>query len=171
MDCKPVKVLVLNTSSRISGAERSLVDVLSFFRKKSLLPLVVLPDKGELYQLLQTQHNLLIVGLLRSKKGQGVYGFIRDVLKLFKHSYQLSLIIKSHNIDLIYSNSASSQLYAILLKVITGRKIIWHVRDNLKTSFFTSIFCYFADKMLCISKHIMEQLPFKHKTELVYNGI
>ena len=58
---------------------------------------------------------------------------------------------------------------------ITGRKIVWHVRDILDNKLQLKLFQFFGlgvDKIICISNAVSKQfLPKNNKVSIVYNGI
>lgn len=165
-----LKVLVLNTSSKQSGAEKSLIDVLKVLQPSCDL-VVVLPSKEGLYYVLEKEFNLEIINLLRFTKNGSFFVRIKEVLSIVKSVSELLVLMKKHQIDVIYSNTLSAQVYGSLLRLFTGKKLVWHVRDNLFNKYVAFALGFLADKIIAISDHILKQIPFKTKVELVYNGI
>ncbi|RZK13123.1 MAG: glycosyltransferase family 1 protein [Flavobacterium sp.] len=109
--------------------------------------------------------------LLRFKKKISFRNLIANLITIVRHTKKLIEILDQHNVHIIYTNDQSAQLYGIILKLVTGKKLVWHVRDNQRFRFISFLFCLGSDKILCVSKHILNQIPFKNRAELVYNGI
>jgi glycosyltransferase involved in cell wall biosynthesis len=59
-----------------------------------------------------------------------------------------------------------------MLKLITRKKAIWHVRDNIRNGLLNTFLIRFSDQIICISDHVYQQLktPEKNK-KLIYGGI
>lgn len=164
------KILVLNTSSKISGAERSLVDVLEVI-STIYTPILIIPSKGEFYKCLEGKVIIEIVKLIRLKRKNSFKEQICNCLKIVKHIFKLNQIIKRYKINIIYANNNSALIYAVLLKIFTGKVIVCHVRDNLNNKILILMYGIFCDKIFCTSEHIKKQIPFKGKVELIFNGI
>lgn len=164
------KILVINTSSKISGAEKSLQDVLHIL-KLNFDILVVLPKKEELYYRLRENFNVKVYNLPRPKNSRILFYSFTGFFQILKTSFQISRLVRKKKIDLIYANANHSNLYAILIKFFSGKKVIWHMRDNLHNKFLSFLFGTYSDKIICISEHLNKQISFPTKKSVIYNGI
>lgn len=164
------KILVINTSSRFGGAEKSLQDLLRIL-KKSFIIWVVLPKEEGLYYELSKSYNVKVYNIHRLKKSKDLSYYFTTLFETFNTSNKIAKLIREEKIDLIYANANHSTLYAIIIKFFTGRKVIWHMRDNLHNKYLSFLFGLLSDKIICISEHLTRQIPFSNKKNIVYNGI
>ena len=162
------RILIINTSAKISGAERSLIDVIDIL-SKSFYVILVLPDDGELFECLKTRVYLQIVPLIRIKRFNGITSMLKSISSFLNGTCQLLGLLREHRINIIYSNTKSGQVYAAILKAITGKYVLWHLRDNI-SRFHACLLGCFANKILCVSEFIFNQVPLKRKM-IVYNGV
>ncbi|RNL53953.1 glycosyltransferase family 4 protein [Pedobacter jejuensis] len=166
---KDSKILFISNTAHLGGAESSLLDVVSILTG-SFQAIVALPGNGRLAQKLQMMAALYFVKLIRFKRN-GAFGLAPQLWQLFKGVIRISRIVVSEKVGCIYANTTQAYLYALPVKLITGRPLIWHLRDNLPGARLTWLLSFFADKIICVSDHLLQQLPHKDKAYLVYNGI
>ena len=164
------KIIVLNTSSRIGGAEKSLQDVLDVLEENNII-WVALPTTEALYAELSKKFKIKNHTLERLEKSKTILLCFSSIFQIFNTSYQISRLVRKEKIDLIYANANHSNLYAILVKLFTGKKIIWHMRDNLNNKLLSLLLSILSDKIICISEHLSKQIFFPNKTQIIYNGI
>lgn len=107
---KPIKVMFVNQSARMGGAEKVLLDFLRFMDRKVILPVVVLPS-GELSKKIEK----LAIQCINVKEFDTL-GSTRKNMN-FKDSFQtFSLVNKLNNIikdikpDIIYTNSVKAHI-------------------------------------------------------------
>lgn len=164
------KILIINTSSKISGAEKSLQDVLNILKKSNKI-WVALPKKEGLYEELNQLFEVKVFNLFRLKKPTNIFYNLLFIFQLFNTSYQIAKFARQKKVDIIYANANHSNIYAILAKLFSGKKIVWHMRDNLNNKLLSTIMGFFSDKIICISEHLSKQIPFSKKNKVIYNGI
>ncbi|WP_188937869.1 glycosyltransferase family 4 protein [Puia dinghuensis] len=162
------KVLILNSSSRIGGAERSLIDLLLVLQKKIHLS-VILPEETELFFALQCKYSTTIVPMPLIKRREG---YFKQLLSIITAARKISRRINSERINYVYANTNQSFIYAIFIRLLTGKKVFWHIRDNLPNRLAAFCLGLFANKIICVSYHIYKQIPLnKKKKVIIYNGI
>lgn len=167
------KILILNNSTRISGAEISLLSLLKLLdRNKYELFLGVPP--GEISGALPDTDPISIVPvplqrLTRKQKFPGLIGSFWNVLVT---SIRLSLFVRRNAIDIVYANAAQAMVYCIILRMLTFKKIIWHVRDIPGNQLTAIILSWNATRIICVSQFISDQFRFgAPKKQVVYNGV
>lgn len=180
-NCKDkIKVLFIHHNCEIGGAERSVIDIVSRLNTVNFHPLVLLPNKGELYNHLQPLNIytkvFTIMWFQRTINPIKLIYYILNyciILILLKH------LVKLENISIIHTNSMSGQLIGGLVAKLTKTPVIWHVRDMLKLDWMNKLlikFCgYTATQILTISNAVQTHLRKVgidlKKCEIVYNGI
>lgn len=164
-------ILIINNSANLSGAEKSLLDVVDVLSVCFRL-IIVIPDKGKFYYYLsQKDCKVELVKMRRIKVGQLNLKSISIMLDFFRTSTNIIRIIRRENVDFIYTNGSQAQTFGVFLKLITGKKLIWHVRDTVKAKWLSLIFSFFSNKIICISDFIFNQIYLKRKAAVIYNGI
>ena len=164
---RKTSILYLNVGSRLGGAERSLLDVLTFIDKGRFRPLVACPE-GPLSDRLREMG--ISVRQTRFEPLRSPAKFIRELHGL--HGYALE-----NAVDIIHSNSTLSIKHAMFLGKSLRIPSVAHIRDCVtKTesgwAFFTWL--YFVDRVVAISRSVAQALPYSrtlHHTQVIYNGI
>jgi len=116
------KILYINPTSRIGGAERSLLQILSALNKKKYYPVVLLPSPGPLAE----EISKLKIKIIYMPK---YLIEAHSILELPVALVWLHFIIKTHNISLIHSNSKFCCRLPILYSAFFNAKAILHWRD------------------------------------------
>ncbi len=125
-----MRVAFFSHSAGLYGAERSLLDLVLGVRMYGVQPVVVLPKYGPLVNELEGNDINYIVhpyyGWLgrKYKFVKGIYRFLANRVS----AQRLARILREVKIDLVYSNTISIPVGAIVAKAI-GVKHIWHVRE------------------------------------------
>lgn len=133
------KIVLLNHTGIVSGAERVLLLILDNLNGDFFEPAVICPAESELAELVR-------------KKGVPVTGlpnltarFTWNPLKLFQYlsSYEqvireLRNTLRRENVDLIHANSVRAGLLATFATAGTGIPVIWHLHDIMKRHPFST---------------------------------
>lgn len=166
------KILIINNSSHISGAEVSLLTLLNSLNQTYDFT-VIIPEKGNLYsELVNSNVKIKLFDLKRFSKNNSYFGQIKWLFQVLSTAIKIARDVRKQNFDMVYANGNQAMIHAILVKIFTGKQLIWHVRDTLKNKFIAQILARFSNKIICISKYIEKQVPAKkNKKFLVYNGI
>jgi len=136
----PIRVLYLDHSSKLSGAELALVRLLGALDRTRVEPIVVLAEHGPLLELLQQRsieaHVLpLSQELLQVRKDSlGVAGFarqLRSMASIGRYAWQLRCFARARGAELIYSNSLKADFYAALAARMAGLPLVWHIHDRI----------------------------------------
>lgn len=177
---KPVKILFLDQSGKIGGAERSLVDVVTPLRDRCLVGLF---EDGPFRHLLE-QHqipNHVLQG--RSLSIQRGSHFTQSISSLGQIAQTVREVVHlSRDYDLIYANTAKAFVIGACASLVSRRPLVYHLRDILSQEHFSRINCALVTKLanrltrLVITNSKATQEAFvaagghKNLTAVVYNG-
>ena len=166
------RILIISNSSFISGAETSLYQFLKYHNRDNFHVFFVTSDKNcSLYT------NLSGVSLIHIPLKWFCYTLnpirlIDFLTSLIIVSLKLSKIVNANKIEIIYSNTVKSNIYGITVKLITGKKLIWHARDNVKKNFLAALLTRYSDRIVCVSRHIYDQVNAPSlKKAIIHGGI
>jgi glycosyltransferase involved in cell wall biosynthesis len=180
MISKKKNILLLHSSNDLYGASKIFLQLIDLFLSNGFNVYVVLPEKGKLDDFLNKKdikvsyHEL---GVLR-KKYLNLFGLINRLVTNIKAIKFLSNYIKTHSIDLVYTNTST-----ILCGGIAAKKNVipslFHIHEiptgNKFYEFFSGkIINRISSKVLAVSNsvksHWLKNIN-EHKIERVYNGI
>ncbi len=164
------KVLIINNSARISGAETSLLTFLHHCHPEKYAVTLLVPPGAELARM-APHCTIKTWNLRRIQKSGNVLRLLAQLAGVAWSTVRLSFFVRREKVDVIYANSNQSQLYACLLNVLVRRKSIWHVRDNPGHAGLARLFAWGSSCIICISRHVYDQVPASRTVKhLVYNG-
>jgi len=140
-DDEPIRVLLVSHSSRLYGAERSLLLLATNLDRRRFEPLVVLPADGPLRR--QLEEEGVEVALVRcpwwvratGRSGRaGAWAALPAVIfRELSAQFRLCRLIRRQKIDLVYTNT-SVIIGGALAARFCGRPHIWFVREILATN-------------------------------------
>ncbi len=113
-----MRILLLHSSSDLYGASRIFLQTVTLLQKNGHQCIVVLSNNGSLQQSLElvgADVHIVNLGILR-RKYFNFAGLFNRFRKWRTASRILNSIIRSHQIDLVYSNTASVLIGAWIAK-------------------------------------------------------
>jgi glycosyltransferase involved in cell wall biosynthesis len=167
------KILILINSTRISGAEISLLSLVERLDRDKYELFLGAPA-GELYETLSSRDHLSVVpfNLRRFTGRHGLSGMITSFFRMLATSIRISLLVHKKGIDIVYANSTQAMVYCFVIRMLTFKKIIWHTRDTTSNKMAATMLSGIAAKVICVSRFIFDQHPARaSKKEVVYNGL
>ncbi len=165
------KVLIINNSDRVSGAETSLLTFLRHCHPEKYAVTLLVPPGAELARL-APHCTIKTWNLRRIQRGGNGLRLLAQLAGVAWSTLRLSFYVRREKVDVIYANSNQSQLYACLLRVLVRRKTIWHVRDNLGHAGLARLLAWGSSCIICISRHVYDQVPASRAVKhLVYNAV
>lgn len=178
-----ISILFLATHVSIGGATQSLIDMLGEVRK-TINPIVVLPQKGYLEQsLVRLSIKYYIVPFRNAygRIGDKQAIIARDVfVDNYEAAQRLREIIRENHICLIHINSSSNYVGAIAA-LQEGLPFVWHIRELFKEHFamdfydveLTRRLMGMADVLIAISDTVKNSYHKNFDLDCVrlYNGI
>mgnify|MGYP002681701216 CR=1 FL=1 len=170
------------------GANQSLCTLILELRDKyHINPVVLLKNEGSICDFLNEYsiRYYIINFYWWVNSDKGIFQKVLNIRKQFRNSLKVDKfieIIKKENIDLLYTNSTTINIGALLHKKLNIPHI-WHFRESLDQFHFKfSLGKYYskrllkngADQYVLISKFLLKDyssfLP-KDKTAIIYNGV
>ncbi|MFX1552331.1 MAG: glycosyltransferase [Promethearchaeota archaeon] len=180
---KVAKVLYLNPTSEVGGAERSLLDLLRHIDKGKYHPIVCLPSEGKLtWELgrmgLETKMIPLhpaISRLSREDEKQSFHRFLSIPWHLLPTILKIATLVRSKDIDFIVTNGIKCHLIGCIVSSMTRTKLIWHVRDLIDAGWLRpmmwSLGRFFPDKIIANSDAVGRVFSNNGRIEIIHNGI
>jgi glycosyltransferase involved in cell wall biosynthesis len=137
-----IRVLLFDHTAALGGGEIALLNLVRCLNPIAVKPIVVLGADGPLVKQLQPtvetyilplptdvkntkKHNLGIATLFQMREVFGALGYVR----------RLARLIRTHNIDLIHTNSLKADVIGGIAGRLSLRPIIWHVRDRIEDDY------------------------------------
>ena len=130
-----MKILFLDQSGKLGGAELSLLDVVKPYRDRCLVGIFA---DGSFHQALQQQRipvQVLTTQALQVQRGSNllqVVGSFRHLLPLIAKVVHLS-----RSYDLLYANTQKALVIGAIASAITQRPLVYHLRDILSSEHFS----------------------------------
>jgi len=130
-----MKILFLDQSGKLGGAELSLLDVVKPYRDRCLVGIFA---DGSFHQALQQQRipvQVLTTQALQVQRGSNllqVVGSFRHLLPLIAKVVHLSRFY-----DLLYANTQKALVIGAIASAITQRPLVYHLRDILSSEHFS----------------------------------
>jgi glycosyltransferase involved in cell wall biosynthesis len=175
-----INILLLHSSNDLYGASKIFLQLIDLFTSKDFNVHVVLPEEGKLDDFL-IKKNITVsyheLGVLR-KKYLNLFGLINRLVTNIKAIKFLSNYIKTHSIDLVYTNTSTVLCGGIAAKK-NGVPSLFHIHEiptgnKLYEIFSGKIINRISSKVLTVSnsvkKHWLKYIDDK-KIERIYNGI
>jgi glycosyltransferase involved in cell wall biosynthesis len=166
------RIIIISNSFFSSGAELSLIQFVDNCNSKLFRIFLVVPKNAAYWIKKTSDLNIRYLPLewfYFTLNPIRIFQFVRSVII---STIELVRIIEEQEIDIIYSNTTKSHVYCAIVKIFTGKKYIWHIRDNMKSKLLQKILVRQSDNIVCNSKYIYNQiLTPENKKQLVYGGI
>ena len=130
-----MKILFLDQSNQIGGAELSLLDIAGAYRNESLVSLFA----GGPYEQLLNQHHIPVKVLtsapFKVRKNSHAWESLSSIKPLTQMATQVAQL--SRHYDLIYANTQKALVVGALASLISRRPMIYHLRDILSSAHFS----------------------------------
>jgi glycosyltransferase involved in cell wall biosynthesis len=176
----PKNIIMLHSSSDVYGASKITLITAQTLKASGINVHVVLSEEGPLSVALHNAGitvSILRLGIIR-KKYLSVKGLINRFTVLLKARRALTKIVKQHNIDLIYSNTA-----VVLVGALVARQCrinhVWHLHEIIKNSslikkILGTIINRYSDRVVVVSGEVKKswaQYIALDKIVTVHNGL
>ena len=177
------RILYLNPTSEVGGAEKSLLDLLEHLNKKQYQPIVCFPSEGKLagklsgmgIEMKMIPLNKEISHLSRQNRNWRLLHTLSTLWRLFPTITKTAGFARSKHIDLIVTNGIKCHVIGSIVSLMTRAKLIWHVRDfmekGLARFLLTSMGRFFPDRIITNSDAVGSFFVNSGRTETVYNGV
>jgi glycosyltransferase involved in cell wall biosynthesis len=177
------RILYLNPTSEVGGAERSLLDLLEHLDRKQYYPIVCFPSEGKLagklsgmgIEMKMIPLHKEISRLSRQNGNRRLLHLLSTPWRLFPTITKTAGFVRSKHVDLIVTNGIKCHVIGSIVSSMTGAKLIWHVRDFIETGLarflLTSMGRFFPDRIITNSDAVGSFFVNSGRTETVYNGV
>ncbi|MCC0177656.1 glycosyltransferase family 4 protein [Waterburya agarophytonicola K14] len=175
-----MKVLFLDQTGKLAGAERVLLDLVKPYKQQCLVGLF---EDGPFQELLTKQNTPVTVLASKPIEVKRESSLLQGVSSLGKFIPLLLKIVKlSRDYDLIYANTPKAMVIGALASALSDRPFVYHLHDILTPEHFSTtnrrliviLANRFANKIIAVSQAAREAfIEAGGKAELVeviYNG-
>lgn len=164
----PLKILYLQETSQISGAENSLMKLVENIDKTKFKPIFILPAEGPFsHKIRRMGVEVILINFSKIRRLTGVFRSAKEIIR----------IVREKNAALIHSNSIRTNIYAAIAGKLSGTPVIWHQRNLITNEIvdLDKLFSFMPDRIICNSYAIARR--FTRKSDLpaairvIYNGV
>ena len=168
-------VLYVNHVSAVSGAEESLLALLSRLDRDVFTPILTCPPGELALRAKALDVEALSLPLTRFKRTHNPLKMSTYAVAWVAGTNRLRKIIESTAPALVHTNSALAQLYSASLANRAGIPCVWHSRDLRPLPFPARALCRKADRVIAVSGAVADFLATsglsRPKITRIYNGI
>jgi len=174
------KILIAHSSNDLYGASKVLISIIDIFIKNGFKVYLILPHNGPLNNneiIKKTNLKIINLGVFR-KKYLNFFGLINRLYFIIKSSLHIRKLLKSNQIDLVYTNTSTLISPSIAAK-FTRIPSIFHIHEIpngncIYSRFITSFLNVFPREIICVSKSVYDFWIInglkKTKVKIIYNG-
>jgi glycosyltransferase involved in cell wall biosynthesis len=167
----------------MGGAERSLLDMVGHLDREKYYPIVSFPSEGKLMweakrMGIETKVIAFHPGISQLSRENGNQCFRHLPLVpwyLMPTVLEIAGFVRKRDIDVIVTNGIKCHFIGSMISLMTGAKLIWHVRDLIEggwLKWMLRVWGRFSpDKIITNSHAVGRIFSGNGKTEIVYNGI
>lgn len=134
----PMRVLLFDHTAQLGGGEIALLDLIRFFDRSRVTPIVVLGSDGPLADRLRGLVDLHILEIahdvLHTRKdtlGSRSVIQLKTALQISTYVLRLADFIEAYNIELIHTNSLKADILGGIAARLARKPVIWHLRDRI----------------------------------------
>ena len=169
------RVLFVNHAAAVSGAELSLLGLLSKLDRGRFAATVACPEGPLAVRVRALRVPHIPVRLRRLRRSRTPTGTLQNVIHLVPPALHLAAIVHTHHIELVHANSTTAFLYAGPAAKLSGVPVVWHVRDLVELGRVGRLLFRLADAIACVSdaveRHMIRYGGDLDKLWTVTNGI
>ena len=164
------RILYLNHTATVSGAENSLLQLLAGLDRERFEPLVVLPESGRFERRLEDAGIATHIVSLAVPNKLDPWGSWRNLRRLRR-------IVRDERVALIHANSFHAVKYVAPLHALTRLPTVASVRDIVPFTRLTRRIVLSCDRVACVSHATARNLlgrdsdPAGGRVRVVYNGV
>jgi len=182
---KKIKILYISRTSKFTGAENILLDIVNNLNKDIFYPIVVLPDSRGLFyeKLKQLNANIFVIKMPFLRVTYNPFLWIWFFFSILIINFRFIFIFKKNMIDIVVCHTIQEAIYVFIPCKILRRKLIVCFKNILNKRWKKKIrakFCeVFTDKIIAVSKKAAEDFTlFTSKSyqndkmvRVIYDGI
>jgi glycosyltransferase involved in cell wall biosynthesis len=162
------RILYLNPTSAIGGAEISLLELLRNLNREVFEPLVALPGLGPLVERVARLEVETVIIPQHKLKAKNPIPYLKTVF------YLINLVRRRH-VNLIHSNVEMGNQYGVMAARLSGVPIICHTRGLLSERPFRRMFLRYTDVLIANSRAVAASyancVAKSQKVVVIHNGV
>ena len=132
-----MKILFLDQSGKLGGAELSLLDLAKFYRDSCLVSLFADGSFRQALEQNQVPVHVLSKRSLKVSKDSSFWQSISNVGQLIPLINEVASLSKDY--DLIYANTQKAMVVGAIVSFLTRKPLIYHLRDILSAEHFSQV--------------------------------
>lgn len=132
-----MKILFLDQSGKLGGAELSLLDLAKFYRSSCLVSLFADGSFRRVLEQNKVPVRILSKRALKIHKDSNLWQSISNVGQLIPLISEVISISKSY--DLIYANTQKAMVVGSIVSFVTKKPLVYHLRDILSLEHFSRV--------------------------------
>jgi glycosyltransferase involved in cell wall biosynthesis len=182
---KKIKILYISRTSKFTGAENILLDIVNNLNKDIFYPIVVLPDSRGLFyeKLKQLNAHIFVIKMPFLRVTYNPFLWIWFFFSILIINFRFIFIFKKNMIDIVVCHTIQEAIYVFIPCKILRRKLIVCFKNILNKRWKKKVrakFCeIFTDKIIAVSKKAAEDFTlFASKSyqndkmvSVIYDGI
>jgi glycosyltransferase involved in cell wall biosynthesis len=158
-------LLFLDHASALGGAEHSLLSLLAHLDRGRWQPHLACTGGplAERATALGVPVHVVPMPSLRGKPSAP--------WRLTRGSFAVARIVRREGVALLHSNVMRASFYAAAAARLTGRPLVWHVRDIFRDGWYVRLMCRLSTRVIAVSQAAAAPVPCARKTAIVPNGL
>lgn len=180
----PCKVLYVNHSSKIAGAEQCLLRLMRSLDRSRYEPFLVCPDGELVIEAHRRDVPVFHLSFLDYQSNRSTIAGITipnpflalwNMVKVTVMGWKIGEIARRESIDIIHANSLLTRLPACIAGKIAGVAVVWHVRDILSSKYWLAVYDFMSARLVArlitVSNACHIQFSNLSNVITVYDGI
>ena len=163
-------MLYLCASSRIGGAERSLLEYLATPPREQVL--VCAPEGESVAALQRLGIRTEVVEMPRLRRTWGLIGRLPQIVHTLVAIWHIG---RREGVALIHSNRTYAHLYGAIAAQLLGIPSVWHVRDLIPLGLLGKVLFRLSDRIIAVSeaakRYVLSYGRVEGKVTRIYNGL
>jgi glycosyltransferase involved in cell wall biosynthesis len=159
------RVLFVDHAEALGGAEHSLLLLLQHLDHERFQPILAC-NEGALARAARELDAIVEIVQMPHLRRE-----LSASIRLASGIAQLMALMRGYDVHVVHTNVMRASLYAAPAARLTGRPLVWHVRDVFRPGLYVSIMGRLAARTIAISKAAAEPLPPRLKLEIIPNGV
>jgi glycosyltransferase involved in cell wall biosynthesis len=170
------RILILNASNVVGGAELSLYEFISAVASKPLgheIFIACSPSSPLTRKLRALTVTFIPTSALSYRRTANPLLLFRYLVLTLWLNLQFYRLLKQHRIDVVHANTTSACLQCLLAARLARIPIVWHIRDLVRPRLVGWVLECCVDYIITISDAVRDRALRSrwHKVSTIYNGI
>lgn len=159
------KVLFLDHASVTGGAQLVLLNYLKYLNKEEFASIVACSGKNDylLKNFSEFANKVYTINFEKLKISSPA-----ALIRFLKTLKEVINIIKEEKIDVVLTNTERAMYVGTVASFLTGKKVIWFIRDFWYNKVLFKLLSIFPSRILCVSKSIKEFYGNLSKSDVLY---